>query len=115
MGTYLSLTITDLPGASRVGGLAGCPFGAAVRTVWCHLPAEWVVDGELRPCRRRVLLDDLRETAGPADVDRCVVLEVRERVLSDREVRDRPWRRDRADFLRYAPDGSHRRVAPDQL
>lgn len=116
MGAYLSLTITDLPDTGRTGGLAGFPLGTATRTVWCHLPAEWVVDGVLRPCRRQILVDQLRRSAaGPADADRHVLLEVRERLLSEREARDRPWLGDRADFRRFAPDGSHQHVPPDQL
>lgn len=112
VGAYLSLTITELPGA---GPAAGCPLGATVRTVWCHLPAGWIVDGALLACRRRVLLDSLRPVTGPAGPDRPLMLTVREQVLSDRQTRDRPWLGDRAQFRRYAPDGSHRRVPPDEL
>lgn len=116
MGAYLSLTITDLPDPGPAPALAGSPLGAAVRTVWCHLPADWVVDGELRPCRRRILLNGLRQPTGAGDEpDRSPPLVVRERVLSAREARDRPWLRDRAGFLRYAPDGSHRSVTAVEL
>lgn len=111
MGAYLSLTITELPAAGPAGG----PLGTAVRTVWCHLPTGWIVDGELRPCRRRILLESVRATAGSGYADRPVVLHVREQVLSERQRRDRPWLGDRADFRRYAADGSHRPVSPEEL
>lgn len=114
MGAYLSLTITELPAACLAAGPVGNPVGTAVRTVWCHLPAGWVVDGALRPCRRRILLESIQASTDP-DTASPVVLHVRERVLSEHQTRDRPWLGDRADFRRYAEDGSHRPVPPEEL
>lgn len=115
MGAYLSLTITELPAVGPGIGPVDCRLGTAVRTVWCHLPASWVVDGVLRPCRRRILLQSVRPASGPAWPEHSVLLKVRERVLSEREIRNRPWLGDRADFRRYAADGSHRPVRPEEL
>jgi hypothetical protein len=108
VGTYLRLTITDAPSNAPVGPLAMIPTSRATRTVWCHLPADWVTDGALRPGRREILLAQL---AAP----RWVVLEVEERLLSEREARERPWLDDLAAFCRYGADGAARPVTAGEL
>nr|MDT0657857.1 hypothetical protein [Micromonospora sp. DSM 115978] len=108
VGTYLRLTITDTPRRPPVGPFGVDPISRATRTVWCHLPADWVADGALRPCRRELLLADQM-------IARHVVLAVEERLLSEREARDRPWLGDRAAFCRYGPDGAGRPVTAGEL
>lgn len=121
VGAYLRLTITDTPSDAPIGQFTAVAVTRATRTIWFHLPADWVVDGGLLPCRRKFLLDGLYPP-GPASsgggqrpADRYVVLDVQERLLSETEARSRPWLCDRAAFRRYRADGSSRAVTPAEL
>lgn len=120
MGAYLRLTITDTPSDAPIGQFTAVAVTRATRTIWFHLPADWVADGGLLPCRRKFLLDGLYPpaTASPGagrPADRYVLLDVQERLLSETEARSRPWLGDQAAFRRYRPDGSSRVVTPAEL
>lgn len=115
MATYLRLTVTDLLHAAGVGLPAATPLVRSTRTAWCRVPAEWVVDGGLAPGRRAYLVDGLYGPGRPQDRTRFVVLDVRAKVLSEREASSRPWLGDRAGCYVCAPDGTPRVVTPAEL
>ncbi|MGW4461078.1 hypothetical protein [Micromonospora sp. NPDC004704] len=114
MGAYLQLTITDTVHPSTGGGGALSPLARMVRTAWCHLPADWVVDGALVSGRRAVLVDGLVGTRTPYR-GRSVVLRVQATVLTPAQARSRPWLGDVAGFYRCGPDGVLREVFPSEL
>lgn len=118
MGIYLRLTITDTLGI-RVGIQHDFgPHTRVTRTFWYRVPGEWVDGGALCPRRRDNLVDRLYAPGwrdGNADGSRYVILKLHEKVLSDREVSNRPWLGDRAGFYVCAPDGSQREVVPAEL
>jgi hypothetical protein len=77
-----------------------------------------VVDGALAPGLRTLLIDTLygpgwRE--GNPDGSRYVILDVQERILSEREARAKPWLSDRAGFYVCAAGASPREVIPAEL
>ncbi|MFI6759062.1 hypothetical protein ACIBF5_07955 [Micromonospora sp. NPDC050417] len=114
MGTYLRLTITDTTDPAT-GGEALDPFTRVVRTAWCHLPADWVVDGTLPSGRRAALVDGVVGAAWSPYRARVVVLRVQATVLTPAQARGRPWLDDIAGFYRCGPDGVLREVVPAEL
>ncbi|SDY72517.1 hypothetical protein SAMN05444365_103261 [Micromonospora pattaloongensis] len=118
MGVYLRLTITDTLAVRVEGATAVDPFAKITRTFWCRLPADWVTDGALCARRRESLVDRLYGPGwrtGDPDGSRYVILDMQEKVLSEREARARPWLGDRANFYVCEPDGTLRGVVPGGL
>lgn len=118
MSAYLRLTVTDTLGVWVDGNHAFSPLAKVTRTCWYRVPSDWVVGGALAPGRRDRLVDALygpgwRE--GNPDGSRYVLLEVDEKVLTEREVRSRPWLSDRAGFYVWTPEGEFREVIPAEL
>jgi hypothetical protein len=102
VSAYLQLTITDTLGVwanARV-----------IRTFWYRLPPHWVADGTLVPGRRDQLVNAVY---GPGRRD-FVLLDVQEKVLTEREARAKPWLSDLAGFYVCADD-SLREVIPAEL
>ncbi|MEV4625624.1 hypothetical protein AB0J90_04960 [Micromonospora sp. NPDC049523] len=115
MGAYLQLTITDTVDPRTGGGEALSPMARMVRTAWCHLPADWVVDGALVSGRRAILVDGVVGKGRTAYRGRFVVLRVQATVLTPAQARARPWLGDVAGFYRCGPDGVLREVFPSEL
>jgi hypothetical protein len=113
--TYLQLTITDTTDPTSGRGHALSPLTRVVRSAWCHLPADWVVDGTLPSGRRALLLDGLVGSGRCHYRGRFVVLRVEATVLSAAEARRRPWLDDVAGFYRCDPHGVLREVIPSEL
>jgi hypothetical protein len=104
MSAYLQLTITDH---------AISPLDKVTRTFWYRLPCDWVTGGALAQGRRDLLLDSLY---GPGWREgHYLILEIQERILSQREVRAKPWLSDRAGFYVCAAGASPREVIPAEL
>jgi hypothetical protein len=114
VGIYLRLTVTDLLDPPSGGLLAG-PLARTTRTAWCRVPVDWVIDGGLRPGVRAALVDRIYGPCRPQDRNRFVVLDVRAKVLSEREARSRPWLGDRAGCYVCGPDGPPRPVLAAEL
>lgn len=114
MGAYLQLTITDTVDPAT-GAEALNPLAQTVRTAWCHLPTDWVVDGTLPSGRRAALVDGLLGSGRNPRRGRFVVLRVQTTVLTPSQARTRPWLGDIAGFYRCGPDGELREVVPAEL
>jgi hypothetical protein len=118
MSAYLRLTVTDTLGVWVDGNHAFNPLAKVTRTCWCRVPSDWIVGGSLASGRRDRLVDALygpgwRE--GNPDGSRFVLLEVDEKVLTEREVRARPWLSDRAGFYVWTREDALREVIPAEL
>lgn len=113
MGAYLQLTITDTADPAS-GSEALNPFARVVRTAWCHLPMDWLVDGRLPSGRRAALVEGLVGSERRPRRGR-LVLRVEANVLTPAQARTRPWLDDIAGFYRCGPDGVLREVVPAEL
>ncbi|MEV4757487.1 hypothetical protein AB0J86_20550 [Micromonospora sp. NPDC049559] len=114
METHLRLTLTELLDPAGTAAPAG-PLTRSTRTVWCRVPACWVVDGRLPPGHRARLVDGLRAPRRPGDRLQLLVSDVRARVLSEPEASRRPWLGDAAGCYVWLPDGRLRAVLPAEL
>jgi hypothetical protein len=118
VGVYLRLTITDTLAVWVEGSTAFDPLAKITRTFWCRLPGDWVVDGALREARRDCLVDHLYGPGwrtGNPDGSRYIILDMQEKLLSEREAEAKPWLSDRANFYVCEPDGTLSEVVPSRL
>ncbi len=118
MSAYLRLTVTDTLGVWVDGNHAFSPMAKVTRTCWYRVPSDWVVGGALAPGRRDRLVDALYGPGwrdGNPDGSRYVLLDVDEKVLTEREARSRPWLSDRAGFYVWTSEDGFREVIPAEL